>query len=201
MKSRLLKLLAVAALAACAIVPVPARATPIGQVLCAPEPVVGTAGPRRVVNTSSTSSPQPSYTLNAAGCAYIANPDVGFFLSQGFTQGPNLFALQFVINSTSSTSSTSPTLPANAYIHNIIVNETGNQSFTGGIDIGTSAAGTQIVSALSVNSQTLVDVTDANLLKRLFVSSGTPTSQQIFFTCHTSCAGAVGNVSILYSLF
>ena len=69
--------------AALALAPLPAFAAASLQVthafLCAPEVSGGATGPRLVVNTASTATPQPSYQLNSAGCALIATPDVGFF--------------------------------------------------------------------------------------------------------------------------
>lgn len=190
------------------VAPAHAQYAGFGQVLCAPDAAVGPPGPRRVVNTTSTATPQPSYTLNGQGCASIGQADVGFFLSQGYTPGSNLFSINLQYTTSNGLpvtgTSNSPVLPAGAFLHNIIVNEIGNQTVIGGLDVGTAASGTGIVSALTVGSQALAYVTDANLKTRVFASGtnlGSPIAQQIFFTCHTSCTGAKLDITILYSLY
>lgn len=169
--------------------------------LCAPEPVVGSSGPRRVVNTSSTSSPQPSYVLNTAGCAVVAAADVGFFLSQGFYYGPNQFNLIQTGITASTTSTTSTiTLPAYGYIQMIILEETAGNAITGGVDIGDSGSATRYASATALGANATVVVPDSGNA-RLFSNSGVPASDQILVVCHTSCNSGSININIIYGYY
>jgi len=167
--------------------------------LCAPLGVAQAPGPRRVVNSSSTASPQPSYQLNAAGCALIAGADIGFFLSQGFSYGPNIFTLQQTGITASTTSSTSTiTLPAYAIIDQVVLTETAGHAITGGIDLGDANSATTFASAVALGANGTVDIVDS-ALTRLPVTSGVPAADQILVACHTSCNSGSVNITILYS--
>lgn len=169
--------------------------------LCAPEPSVGSPGPRRVVNTSSTASPQPTYILNNLGCAVIASGDIGFFLSQGFFYGPNTFSLvQTGITATTTASTSTITLPASAVIMQIILAETAGNAITGGVDIGDSGSATRFASAVALTSNNTVAVADS-ALTRVFANSGTPAADQILVACHTSCNSGSINITVIYSYF
>jgi hypothetical protein len=145
---RLLSFALAAALLASAWISTPAHAN--GQILCAPEPAVSAPGPRRWVNTSSTAVPQPAYSLNANGCAYIQQADIGFALSQGFQSGPDSNAIIFTTGvQTGTTNLVIGNLPAGAYVSSIVaVNSTAN-AVTGGIAFGTTANGVNIVATLA----------------------------------------------------
>ena len=119
--------------------------------LCAPEVTVGTAGPRLVVNTSSSASPQPSYQLNSQGCGLIASADVGFFLSQGYTFGTNE-GVQIQNAITANTTGTTSTiqLPAYGFVKYIVIEETAGGSITGGVNVGDSGSATRFASAVAV---------------------------------------------------
>lgn len=173
--------------------PQPALAN--NTVLCGPQAAGTAPGPRRVTNPNTSTS----YNLNSRGCAAFVAADVSWAMSQGYTPGPNLFTLVVPQILANTTAANSPTLPAAAYIHNIVVHETSAAAVTGGLDIGTAASGAEIVSALTVSASTLNVVADTALLKRVF-SATVP--QQIFFTCRTNCnSGPALNVTIIYSLF
>lgn len=175
------------------------------QVLCAPDPANGAAGPRKVVNTASTAATQPSYQLNSVGCAAIKNADVGFFLSQGFTQGANSFSIQAGPFTAQSTTTNSPILPAGAIITGIIVQETTGNAITGGLDIGVAGSSdATIASAFAIAANCVCALTDAAILKKVFPTSGVtgPASQQIFFNAHTNWTDTASIVvTILYSFF
>lgn len=169
--------------------------------LCAPEPSVGAPGPRRVVNTSSTATPQPSYILNQAGCAVIAAADVGFFLSQGYYYGPNSFNLiQTAITATTTSTTSTITLPAYGYIQMIILEETAGNAITGGVDIGDSGSATRFASATALGANATVVVPDSGNA-RLFSNSGVPASDQILVACHTSCNSGSININIIYGYY
>jgi hypothetical protein len=168
--------------------------------LCAPEVSVGTTGPRRVVNTSSTATPQPSYLLNAVGCALIANADVGFFLSQGYTVGVNEGVLQqnaITANTTSVTSTI--TLPVYGFIKYIALEETAGNAITGGVDIGDSGSATRFTSATALGANANVVVVPTNLNGSS--STGIPTADQILVVCHTACNSGSINISVIFGYY
>ena len=207
MTRRILSLLCALALAALPVaLPVePAHAAATSQTthafLCAARPSVGTSGPRRVVNTSSTASPQPSYLLNNQGCALIAAADIGFFLSQGYTYGPSLFVLQQTAITASTTASTSTiTLPAYAYIVGVVLTETAGNSITGGVDIGNATSATAYASAVTLGANADVAVADS-ALTRVYPASGNPVAEQVLVACHTACNSGSINITILYTYY
>jgi hypothetical protein len=138
------------------------------QMLCAPESPVGVQGPRRVTNTASTASPQPSY-ISTVGCALINQADIGFFLSQGFTAGSSEGTILFTTGvATGTTDFVIGNLPANTYITEIIYSNAVAAAVTGGISIGTTANGTDVVAAQAVGSSALTFTPNASILKQPF---------------------------------
>jgi hypothetical protein len=170
------------------------------QFMCAPEVAMGPSGPRVVVNTSSTASPQPSYTLNSAGCALINNADAGFFLSQGFTIGVNEGVIQqnaITANQTGTTSTL--VLPAYAFIKYIIVEETAGNAITGGVNVGDSGSATRFLSGTAVGANANVVVVPTNLNGSS--STGIPTADTILVVAATSFNSASVNVSVIYGYY
>jgi hypothetical protein len=190
--------LAVLGLALLSLAPQQAHATSYGSYLCAPQPP-DSALARRILAYTSTSP--NSYVLNGQGCTFVANADIPFFTSIGFSGGQNFFTQSIVALTANSTSANSPLLPAGSYIHNIVIGNTTANAVTGGVDIGTAANGAQIASAVAVGANALVTITDAALLLRAFGTGATPVAQTVYFTCHTACNGASLNLTIMYSLF
>lgn len=92
-----------------------------------------------------------------------------------------------------SSSTGSITLPQNAKILLFDITETAGNAITGGLDVGTTVHGTDIISAVAVGASSQFVVPDAALLKRIF--SG---PQQLFFSAHTSWNGALITVNIIY---
>jgi hypothetical protein len=174
--------------------------------LCAPEPSVGAPGPRRVVNTSSTATTQPSYSLNGDGCALIAGADIGFFLSQGFYYGPALFSAQATALSGGASGTTAVatnfTLPAYGWITGIVVCETAGNAVTGGLDIGDAGSITKYASAVTLGANACTVVT---LVANSGVNapSGVPTADPIQIAAHAagSWNSASVNITILYTYF
>ena len=168
--------------------------------LCAPESPVGPSGPRQVVNTSSTASPQPSYGLNSSGCALFANADVGFFLSQGYTVGVNEGVVQqnaITANQTGTTSTL--VLPAYAFVKYIIVEETAGNAITGGVNVGDSGSATRFLSGTAVGANANVVVVPTNLNGSS--STGIPTADTILVVAATSFNSASVNVSVIYGYY
>jgi hypothetical protein len=169
--------------------------------LCAPDVAVGPQGPRLVVNTSSTASPQPSYQLNSTGCALFNNADVGFFLSQGFTVGVNENVLQQNAITSSGTTSVTTTiaLPAYGFIKYIIVEETAGNAVTGGINVGDSGSATRFLSATAVAANANVVVVPTNLNGS--ASTGIPTQDTVLINAVTSWNSASLNVSVIVGYY
>jgi len=190
--------LGLAALAALAVAQ-PAQAA-YGVYMCAPEATIG-AQSRTIGGTGTAVPSQATYSLNGQGCAFIANADVGYFASLGFSGGQNLFSISVVGLTANSTTSNSPTLPAGAYVHQIVLAETTNNAVTGGVDLGTAASGAQVASAVTLSGNGLTFIADSALLKRVFGTGPAPAAQQIFYTCHTGCNSSSVNLTIFYSLF
>lgn len=172
--------------------------------LCAPPSPNGAPGPRRVINSSTATSTLPTtgvYTLNQDGCGLIAATDIGFFLSQGYYFGPSTFVLQQQAITASTTSSTSTiTLPAYAYILAIVLEETAGNTVTGGVDIGDSGSATRYVSAAALTANLTLAIADA-ALTRVFSNGGVPIADQVLVACHTACASASINITIMYTYF
>lgn len=138
------------------------------QMLCAPEQSSG-AQVRRVTVTSSTAATQPVYQLNGQGCALINQADIGFFLSQGYTPGSSEATLLYTTGvATGTTDFVIGNVPANYYITEIIYSNAVAAAVTGGISIGTTANGTDVVAAQAVGSSALTFTPNASILKQPF---------------------------------
>lgn len=139
--------------------------------MCAPDAVAAATGARRVVNPVT----QNSYSLNSAGCGLIASGDIGYFASQGYTSGSLGSTIIYTTGALPASGTTDipiPTaVPAGAYIKMLIIQNTTANAVTGGVSIGTTANGTDVVLAQAVGANGLVFVTDATLLKRVFSST------------------------------
>ena len=155
------------------------------------KPITPASGAAVRITNPATST---SYSADGRGCALIANADIGYFLSQGWASDPRTLNGNQIIANTNI-----GTLPANAYIDSIIVQETSGGAVTGGLDIGTATGGTQIVSALTCAASCLTSVADTAILKRVF-SSTAPTN--IWVKADTNfTSGPAINVTIHYSFF
>ena len=200
-KHTILGALAVAALAIGIASPASA-----GSIMCSPanSPV---SNARTVGGTTSQVPSGTLYVLNSEGCAAVSNQDVGYFRSQGYYPGPNLFSISAVGIAAQSTTANSPILPAGAFIVGIVIQETAGQAVTGGLDIGTAGSSSQtIVAAYTCAASCLVGVPPANILLFTFGAttsiSGKPAQQQVFINAHTNWTdGAIVNVTIFYSLY
>lgn len=161
--------------AALALFALAAPAEAATQFLCGPDIAGGIQGPRRVTNTASTASPQPTYGLNSAGCALINQADVGFFLSQGYTPGSSEQTILFTTGvATGTTDFVIGNVPANYYITEIVYSNSTANAVTGGISIGTTANGTDVVAAQAVGANALTFTPNASILKQPF-STTAPT--------------------------
>ena len=165
--------------------------------MCIPLASVGGA-PQHVVVPNTTGN---AYNLNSGGCALIASGDIGYFQSQGFTYGPNIFTLvQTGITASTTSTTSSIVLPANAVIQSVVLAETTGNAITGGVDIGDSSGATTYASAVALGANATVVVADS-ALTRLNKNSGTPAAFQILVACHSSCNSGSINITIIYSYF
>lgn len=152
----------------------PAQAAQIN--MCAPDVAGGVQGPRTI---GGTLSPVPSgtiYILNPQGCALVAQGDVGYFQSQGFTQASSQQTILFTTGvATGTTDFVIGSVPAGAYIQQLIFSNSVAAAVTGGVSIGTTANGVDVVAAQAVGSSGLTYTTDALTLKRVFsLTAATP---------------------------
>lgn len=166
-----------------------------GQVLCAPDATANTRN-RTIGGTGSAVPSGTLYVLNGQGCAFIGQADVGYFLSQGYNGGQNSFSI--AQTGIIAQDFTSLTLPAGAYVNGIVIRETSGAAVTGGIKIGTTAGGTDVVAAATCGSGCLISVTDVSLLKRVFSATAT---QKLSVDAVSSFNGAALSITVLYSLF
>jgi hypothetical protein len=201
---RLAKLFLAGTMAIAPLAPIPANAAASLQVthtwLCGPEPSVGTTGPRRVVNTASSATPQPAYTLNSAGCALIASTDVGFFLSQGFSFGVNEGALQQNAITANQTGTTSTLiLPPYAFVKYIVVEETAGNAVTGGVNVGDAGSATRFLSGTAIGANANVVVVPTNLTGSS--NTGVPAQDTVLVVAATSFNSASLNVTVIYGYF
>ena len=152
MKIRFLSFAAVLAVAAALFVtmPPPREAKAAGTaVLCQGDVSGASTGARTIGGTGSQVPSGTLYTLNSAGCVVAAQADIGWFLSQGYTSTGN-FGLPFIFTTGVATGTTDfviGTLPANGYIQAIMMSNATANAVTGGISVGSTANGTDIVAA------------------------------------------------------
>ncbi|TAL43843.1 MAG: hypothetical protein EPN91_05660 [Salinibacterium sp.] len=171
---KMFRLLTAALAAAFIVAAAPVQAAQV--YMCSPDVAGGVQGPR---TWGGTLSPVPSgtiYVLNGQGCGLIAQGDVGYFASQGFTQASSQQSFLFTTGvATGTTDFVIGSVPAGAYIQQIIYSNAVAAAVTGGISIGTTANGTDVVAAQAVGSSALTFTTDALLLKRVFsTTAATP---------------------------
>jgi hypothetical protein len=167
--------------------PQPAQAA--SQIMCAPIAAGVSPGPRQVTNPNTSHT----YSLGTRGCALMAAGDIGYFRAQGFSQGAQ--EASFVYNGLTANGQIG-TLPASAYIREIIVENLTTNAVTGGVGVGKTSAATDIVTALTCAASCLTFVTDANLKLRVFT-----TSQPIFVSGVTSFNSAILNVTVVYGWY
>ena len=176
----------------------PAQAAQIN--MCSADVAGGVQGPRTI---GGTLSPVPSgtiYALNGQGCALIALADVGYFQSQGFTQASSQNAIVFNTGvATGTTDFVIGTLPAKAYIQQIIFSNSVAAAVTGGISIGSTANGTNIVAAQAVGSSTDVAVAQAAIL--LPVPSTSAAATALHMAAVTAWASTNVTVTVIFGYY
>jgi len=168
--------------------------------MCAPEPAVGSAGPRLVTNPNTNNQVQ----LNSAGCGVFLNADIVYWQSQGFTFGAATQVAQAIGVTGSGTASVSTgiTLPAYAQIVSIVLEETAGNAVTGGLNISNPGGASGIASAVALSANATVSVADSALnAGRIYSPAGVPTAAPVNLAAVTSWNSAVVNISIIYLIY
>lgn len=177
---------------------IPAQAAQ--QYMCAAE-ISGAARGSRTIGGSLSPVPSGSiYVLNPQGCALIALADIGYFQSQGFVQASSQTAIVFNTGvATGTTNFVVGTLPAKAYIQQIIFSNSVAAAVTGGISIGTTANGTNVVAAQAVGASTDVAVAQAAILLPVPVTTGLAST--INMAAVTAWNSANVTVTVIYGYY
>lgn len=177
----------------------PRDANAAAAVMCQGDVSGASTGSRTIGGTTSQVPSGTIYVLNPSGCAIIAQGDVGYFQSQGFTYGNSIQPILFTTGVLTGTTAVQlPSLPAGAYIREIIVDNSTANAVTGGIDIGTTSSGADVVSALTCAANCLTFVADSALLKRVFSKTA---QQALFVLGHTAGNSANLNITLIYGYF
>lgn len=182
---------------ALALASLPAQAANIW--MCQGDVSGATTGTRTIGGTLSQVPSGTVYVLNGQGCALVASGDVGYFQSQGFTQGSNSFSAVYPVGvATGTTDFVVATLPAGTFIQQIIVANSVAAAVTGGISFGTTANGTDIVTALTCGSSCVTFVADSAMSKRVF---STTAQQAIHAAAVTAWNSTNCTITITYGYF
>lgn len=202
MKSRLIALIAALALAITPFIQIEkAEAASPQALMCQGDVSGASTGARQIGGTGSQVPSGTLYTLNSNGCALIAQADIGYFQSQGYIQNSSqtsVFLLTGALPASGTTDIVGPVIPAGAYIQQIIwFNSTAN-AVTGGVSVGTTANGTDVVAAQAVGANAMTFTTDALLLKRVFSTTAATT---LHFAPVTSSNSANLTVTVIYGYF
>jgi hypothetical protein len=139
-----------------------------------------------------------SYVADAQGCV-IRNSlnDIGVLLANGWSQPGKQRSIVFNTGVASGTTSfLVGTLPAGAYIQQIIYNNTTANS-AGNISFGSSSGGADVVAAAACAANCLTRVTDALLLKSVFST----TAPQLIYVTSSAWNSANLNITLVYGYF
>lgn len=176
----------------------PAQAAQIN--MCSADVAGGVQGPRTIGGTLSPVPSGTTYILNGQGCVLVGLADVGYFQSQGFTQGSSQNSIVFNTGvATGTTDFVIGTLPSKAYIQQIVFSNSVAAAVTGGISVGSSANGTQIVAAQAVGASTDVAVAQAGIL--LPVPSTSAAATALHMAAVTAWNSANVTVTVVYGFY
>lgn len=190
--TRLSRLLGLAAFALAALASLPASAT---IVMCRGAAVAAAPGPARWVAPGSGTT----YQTDNNGCILAAFADIGDAQSQGFAQSGPVRAIVFNVGvATGTTDFVIGNVPANAAIVGIYWSNSVAAAVTGGVSLGTTANGVDVVAAQACASSCVTFTTDALTLKRVFsLTVATP----IHAAAVTAWNSTNVTITMLYSYF
>lgn len=160
-------------------------------------------GARAFGGVGSAVPSQTLYTLNSGGCLLALQADIGYFLSQGFTAGSPL-QLPIIFTTgvwTGTTNFVIGTIPANGYISNVFFANSTANAVTGGISLGTTANGVDIIAAQTCAANCQVFTTDALLLKRVFPATTPAAAQPLNMAPVTAGNNANVTVTVVWGYF
>jgi hypothetical protein len=168
--------------------------------MCAPE-TPGAAAARLVTNPNTNNA----YGLNAAGCALIQQADIGYFSTQGFTAGAGQNSIIFTTGvATGTTNFVIGTLPAKSYIQQIVFSNAAAAAVTGGISIGSTANGAQIVAAQAMGAAAPPATADVAVPQASILLSGvsaTGVATSLNMAAVTAWNNANVTVTVIYGAY
>lgn len=153
-------------------------------------PAGDNTGSRRVVNPNTN----VAYTMDGRGCAVVDSADVGWFQSQGYVS----IAPFRSVTAKGQTAAFTMILPPGTFIRDIIAQETSGATVTGGLKIGTTAGGTDVVSVLALTSLNLVTTQEVSMAKRVFSSTA---PQTLFVGAVSSFNSSAVNLTVIFGYF
>lgn len=160
--------------------------------MCAPSKPSAALGPGQFTAPSSGNV----YSLDNRGCVVARASDQGDFRAAGFS---NQYATrQIAVTGITAQDFTSIVLPPSAVILQVVVQNTTANAVTGGVKIGTTAGGTDVVTALTCGASCLTFVADSALSKRVFSATAT---QALSIDAVTGWNSASLNVTVFYGFF
>lgn len=163
--------------------------------VCRPAASGASPGPGRWTAPGSGTA----YNVDPLGCALISFTDYTDALAAGFRLGPLTQSVGLIgVTNNTVPSPAELVLPPGAFIQGIVVENTTANAVTGGVKIGTTSGGTEVVTALTCGASCLTHVADSAISKRVF-SASTPTT--LYITAVTSMNSAVLNVTVTYAYF
>lgn len=189
--TRSLKLLLAAACAISLLAVAPVVPTQAAQLsMCSPTASGTSPGPRRFTAPGSGTV----YSLDNRGCTRSSIADLPDFQAAGFVPQTNL-------RSTAATFLAAGTmiLPAGVYIDRIVLQETSGATVTGGVKIGTTAGGTEVVAGMGCTSTCLAWIPDASISTRIFANTA-PTTLFIG-SVGTFPVGPSLNVTVVFGFY
>lgn len=178
----------------------PERADAAASYMCQGDVSGASTGSRTVGGTGSAVPSGTLYVLNSGGCALIQLADVGYFTSQGYLANSSQNVILFNTGVAAGTTNfVIGTIPAKAYIQQIIFSNSVAAAVTGGISIGTSANGTQVVAAQAVGASTDVAVAQAAILLPVPVTTGL--ASNLNMAAVTAWNGANVTVTVIWAYY
>jgi hypothetical protein len=163
--------------------------------VCAPISAGAAPGPAQVKAATSGNL----YSTNNRGCVLIPSSDLGDFQSMGYSPNGELQSMVVSTGVLTTTGSVQvASLPASAFIQDIIIDNTTANAVTGGIDIGKTTGAADIVSAKVCAANCLTTVLDSAILLRVFSKTA---AQPIWVTGHTDGNSANLTLTIIYGFF
>jgi hypothetical protein len=191
----MLKILRIAALAALASLTFGTLAEASSLRVCAPSAAGAAVGPSQVKAATSGNL----YSTNARGCVLIPSSDLGDFQAMGYISNaePQVMVVTTGVL-TGTTAVQVGSLPASAFIKDIVIENTTTNAVTGGIDIGKTSGAADIVAAKVCAASCLTTVLDSAILLRVF---STTVAQPIWVLGHTAGNSANLTLTITYGFF